>query len=59
MREVTLLITSGVGPKECAYAVLGIAKAYIGEAKKSGSFRAYVRTRNARLCVDMPFWRWA
>jgi len=33
MREVTILITAGSGPRECEYAAKGIAQAYLREAK--------------------------
>jgi len=36
IKEVTLLITAGSGPKECEFASTGIARAYMREAKAYG-----------------------
>ena len=47
MMDVTLMISAGTGPRECEYAVRGIARAFMREAKAAGLKSELIEGENA------------
>ncbi len=51
MSELTLMISSGMGPKECVYAAKGIRRAFARESKAAGLKYLMLETEQDRSCL--------